>query len=150
MHKSSLSPSTHTLMACECGDLKRAYDLFYFSLHTDISNVYGNTSEGIHAASLGGVWQAVVFGFAGIGIKKGKLFITPRLPYGWHSVVFSLLWRGDVIKLKLTNNVIKLRVISRNKRRKDIGIFKRLVSVMPNKSYVFKRKGPLLKPEYYY
>ncbi|OPX30636.1 MAG: hypothetical protein B1H08_01160 [Candidatus Omnitrophica bacterium 4484_171] len=150
MHKSSLSPSIHAAMACECGQLQQAYNLFNFSLHIDISNVYGNTAEGIHAASLGGTWQAVIFGFAGVTIKKGRLFINPRLPHGWQAIVFSLLWRGDVIKLRLTNDTIKIKIVSRDRRKKNIGIFKSVISIEPDKNYTFSRKAPVLKREYYY
>ena len=75
VHKSSLSPSIHSLFASEVGDLNKAYGFLKTSLHTDISNVYGNTHEGIHAASLGGTWQAVIFGFAGVKIR---LYYTRR------------------------------------------------------------------------
>jgi len=150
MHKSSLSPSIHAIMACECGYLQQAHNLFNFSLHIDISNVYGNTPEGIHAASLGGTWQAVVFGFAGLTIKKSRLFINPRLPHGWQAIVFSLMWRGDVVKLRLTNDTIKIKVVSKNRRKKDIGIFKKIISIKSNRTHVFRRKSPILKREYYY
>ena len=150
MHKSSLSPSIHAIMACECGRLQQAYNLFNFSLHIDIGNVYQNTTEGIHAASLGGTWQAVIFGFAGVTIKKGRFFINPRLPHGWQGIVFSLMWRSNVIKLRITNDTVKIKVVSKNKRKKDIGIFKRIVSVEPNRSYTFGRKSSVSKREYYY
>ena len=150
MHKSSLSPSIHAIMACDCGQLQQAYNLFSFSLHIDINNVYGNTTEGVHAASLGGTWQAVVFGFSGIVVKRGKLFINPRFPSGWQKVTFSLLWKGDVIKLKLTNDTVGIKIISKNNHKRDVGVFKRVVSIEPNKSHTFKRISSALKHEYYY
>jgi len=73
VHKSSLSAPMHAFVASEVGDLHRAYNLFNVAMRTDISNLYGNTPEGIHAASLGGTWQALVFGFAGVMIKSNKL-----------------------------------------------------------------------------
>ena len=40
-----------------------------------------NTSDdGVHAASIGGIWKSAVFGFAGIRFVDGKLTINPRLP----------------------------------------------------------------------
>ncbi len=150
LHKSSLSPSIHAAMACECGYLQQAYNLFNLSLRTDISNIYGNTSEGIHAACLGGTWQTVIFGFGGVSFKKGKIFINPRMPHTWRKMVFSLLVKGDVIKLELTNSLIKLRVISKKKASIEIGIFGKLIRIKPNKSYTFKRGILFVKPKDYY
>ncbi|MDO9572900.1 MAG: hypothetical protein Q7J37_03355, partial [Candidatus Omnitrophota bacterium] len=43
LHKSSLSPSIHSIIACICSDLQRAYSFFNVSLRMDISNLYNNT-----------------------------------------------------------------------------------------------------------
>ena len=147
LHKSSLSPSVYSIIASQCRDMQMAYNLFSIALHTDISNVYGNTSQGVHGACLGGVWQAVVFGFAGVSIKKEKLFINPHIPHTWSKIGFSLLYRGDVLKLKITNDVVKLKIISMSKRRIGVGIFGGSAFVRPNRSYIFKRKIPFLRPE---
>jgi len=150
LHKSSLSPSIHCLIACKVGDLNRAYNFFNASLRTDISNLYGNTQDGIHAASLGGTWQAVVFGFAGVEIKKEKLFINPRMPRTWKKMVFSLAWRENLIKLELDNEVVKLKIESAKQKVVQMGIFNRWVLLKTNKVYKFKRRIPLLYKEYHY
>lgn len=150
LHKSSLSPPIHSIIACECYDLQRAYNLFNVSLRADISNLYGNTKEGIHSACLGGTWQAVVFGFAGVSIKKEKLFINPRMPRTWRKMNFSLLWRADMLQLNLTNETVKLKIVSTKKRKIEIGVFDTLTSIKPNKNYIFKRKRPALVLEYYH
>ncbi|HEO64113.1 MAG TPA: glycoside hydrolase family 65 protein, partial [Candidatus Omnitrophica bacterium] len=150
VHKSSLSPSAHSIIACECADLKRAYDLFNVSLRTDISNLYGNTKEGMHGASLGGTWQAVIFGFAGVGIKKERLWINPRMPRTWRKMVFSLFWRGNMLQLELTNDSIKLKAISKKKKGIEIGIFDKINYIKSNKRYTFKRRKPVLAEEYHY
>ena len=38
----------------------------------DLYNIRGNASDGIHAASAGGLWQAIVFGFAGLKVQQGN------------------------------------------------------------------------------
>ena len=92
-HKSSLSPAMQSLIAGQAGDLHKAYILFNVALHADISNLFGNTREGIHAASIGGTWQSVVFGFAGVKTKRNDLFINPHMPFSWQSLSFSLFWK---------------------------------------------------------
>jgi kojibiose phosphorylase len=150
LHKSSLSPSIHSIVASECHHPYQAYNLFDISLRTDIDNLYRNTDGGIHGACLGGTWQAIVFGFAGISIKQEKLFINPRMPISWKKMSFSLLWKGKLLQLDLTNEIIKLKAISSEKEEIDIGIFDKLTSIRINKDYVFERKKVALVKEYYY
>ena len=149
-HKSSLSPSINSIVASEVGDLNKAHSLFNVSLHTDITNLYNNTQEGIHAASLGGTWQAVIFGFAGIKIKKEKLTINPHLPRRWKRLVFSLMWEGDTVKFELTNGTIKARVNSRHRKKIDLGIFNKMVQIKTNRTYTFKRDKVKERKEVFY
>jgi kojibiose phosphorylase len=150
LHKSSLSPSIHSIVACMSSDLQKAYTLFNVALRTDISNLFGNTREGIHGASLGGTWQAVVFGFAGVSIAREKPYINPRMPHSWKKMVFSLLWKGDMLQLELNHNTICVKARSHKKKRIEIGIFDRATSIKTNKKYIFKRKRPVLPTEYHY
>ena len=139
VHKSSLSAPMHAFVASEVGDLHRAYNFFNVCLRTDISNLYGNTSEGIHAASLGGTWQALVFGFAGTRIIKNEISVNPKMPRSWRKLIFSLEWQGSVIKLELTNDRIKIRVSSSKRKNIKVGIFDKLRIIRTNKSHIFKR-----------
>ena len=150
LHKSSLSPSIHSIVACACSDLQRAYSLFNVSLRMDISNLYGNTKEGIHGASLGGTWQAVIFGFAGVSIDKERLCVNPGMPHSWKKMVFSLLWKGDMLELELTNNTIEVKLLAHKKKRLQLGIFDKVTSIKAGKKYTFKRIGPVLAKEYHY
>lgn len=145
LHKSSLSPSIHSLMACETGDLIRAYTFFNVALRTDISDLSGNTDEGIHAACLGGTWQAIVFGFAGVKLAGGTMFIYPRMPFSWNSLKFSLIWRKAQVKLTLTNETVKIRIVSSLKKQVKFGVWGKIVSLKPGKEYIFDKKSALDK-----
>ena len=150
LHKSSLSPSMHALMACKTHNLYEAYHFFNVALRTDISNLFGNTKEGIHGACLGGTWQTVIFGFAGIDIRKERLCINPVIPRSWKKIIFSLLWKGDIIKLELTNDTIIIRATSRRKKLIEIAVFDKIINIRSNKAYLFKRKKPILAADYHY
>src|SRR5690606_20128055 len=63
---SSLGPSFHAWAACEVDRPDEAYAHFMLAARADLRNPRGNAGDGIHAASTGGVWQAAVFGFAGL------------------------------------------------------------------------------------
>lgn len=109
LHRSSLSPSIHCLMGLRVGDTKRAYDYLERSAYVDLDNNQGNTREGIHAASAGGSWQAVVFGYCGMKIAKdGMLSFEPNLPTNWSKVKYSITWKGQLIDVLIKKDKIDL------------------------------------------
>ena len=61
-----------------------------------------NTREGIHAANAGGVWQVIVFGFAGVKTDdRGELIIAPNMPEGWKSLKFKLWHNGKRLSINI-------------------------------------------------
>ena len=109
LHKSSLSPSVYAALGARVNDMIKARRYLMASLVTDLKNVHGNTALGIHAASLGGTWQAVVMGFGGMRISKGRLDFEPRLPAGWKTLSFCLVWQQSPIWVAIDQKQIKLR-----------------------------------------
>ncbi len=91
---SSLTPAIHASLAANLGDAADAYKQFMQAALTDLNDNRGNTSDGIHGASAGGVWQALVFGFGGIQLKDSAPVATPHLPPTWTRLKFKLNWRG--------------------------------------------------------
>jgi len=140
LHKSSLSAAIHCLAAVDAGALRHAYQFFNVALRADISNLHGNTAEGIHAASLGGVWQCVVCGFAGVRLEEGELCIDPFMPKTWREIRFCIVWRGDLLTIATKNNEIRIRVASRRKKKVRVRVFGRVHEVPANKSRSFRRK----------
>ena len=91
---SSLTPAIHAILAANLGAPADAYQQFMRAAMVDLEDNRGNTEDGIHAASAGGVWQAVVFGFGGIQLKDSGPVATPQLPPTWTRLKFKLHWRG--------------------------------------------------------
>lgn len=91
---SSLGPAIQAIMACRVGRDAEAYEHFMRAARVDLENVRGNTEHGIHGASAGGLWQAVVFGFAGLRVKDGQFEIKPNLPAHWQRLAFKCQLRG--------------------------------------------------------
>jgi kojibiose phosphorylase len=60
-HGSSLSPSMHALLAARLGEEALARQYLKQASEIDLGNNMGNAAGGVHAASIGGLWQAVVF-----------------------------------------------------------------------------------------
>ncbi|HET9918664.1 MAG TPA: hypothetical protein VFQ30_02395, partial [Ktedonobacteraceae bacterium] len=91
---SSLTPAFHVILACELGKTKEAYELFMKGNLVDLENLRGNTPEGIHTACCGAVWQAVIFGFAGLRVTEDGYTTEPHLPATWTRLAFSFLHKG--------------------------------------------------------
>jgi trehalose/maltose hydrolase-like predicted phosphorylase len=93
-HGSSLSPSIHALIAARVGDLNCAEKYLKQAAEIDLGNNMGNAAGGVHAAALGGLWQAVVFGFAGVRPLSDGVSFAPNLLPHWNRLSFPMLWRG--------------------------------------------------------
>lgn len=90
---SSLGPAIHASLACALGNPAAAYEHFMRAALVDLEDVRGNAGEGIHAASTGGVWQSIAFGFGGVRFTEQGPVATPHLPPGWTRLKFKLCWR---------------------------------------------------------
>jgi len=99
---SSLGPAIHAALACELGEPEGAYRHFLRAALVDLEDLRGNTADGIHAASCGGVWQALVFGFAGLRLTPDGPITRPRLPGHWRRLGFSIHYRGREYRFDLT------------------------------------------------
>jgi kojibiose phosphorylase len=98
-HGSSLSPSVSALVAARLGDLKLAQRLFRQAAEIDLGNNMGNAAGGVHAAAIGGLWQAAIFGFAGLHPRPTGPAFDPHLPHTWQSLRFPLCWRGRQLRV---------------------------------------------------
>jgi kojibiose phosphorylase len=100
---SSLGPSISAIMACRVGAFEHAYDQFLRAARADLFDVRHNAGDGIHGASAGGLWQAVVFGFAGLDVDNADGWqVTPCLPPHWESVSFAFRHAGQTHRVQVT------------------------------------------------
>ena len=116
LHGSSLSPSIYSIMGLKVGDDSRAYRYLRRAAFIDLLDLQKNTREGIHAANAGGVWQTVVFGFAGVAINKdGVLTISPKLPKEWSHLKFRIKYAGAFLDICIENdNEVTVKLLSGN------------------------------------
>jgi kojibiose phosphorylase len=110
MHKSSLSPAIHSIVGLEVGDDDKALHYFAHAASTDLSDIHGNSYEGMHAASSGGTWQSVILGFAGMRIHEGEIEFTPHLPPNWKALRFPIWYRGARLRVCLTHSRTEILV----------------------------------------
>jgi hypothetical glycosyl hydrolase len=117
LHDSSLSLSTHAILACDMKEMELAYELFRKAAEIDLGPDMKSCDAGIHAASLGGVWQCVVCGFGGVRMLGGNLLINPHLPHSWKSLCFPICWHENRLLIEIEEENIR---IHRSGEKKDI------------------------------
>ena len=98
---SSLSASIQAIVAAGLHYPEPALEHFLSALYMDLGDIAGNTSDGVHMASAGGVWMALIYGFAGMTDVRGHIRFDPRLPEGWNSMTFGIRVRGTLIRVTL-------------------------------------------------
>lgn len=113
LHGSSLSPSIYSVMGLHVGDETKAYRYLRRAAFIDLTDLQKNTREGIHAANAGGVWQTVVFGFAGVSFSEdGVVDIRPHMPKEWEGLSFKLHHRGSKMEITvLPDNSVTVTVL---------------------------------------
>jgi trehalose/maltose hydrolase-like predicted phosphorylase len=111
-HGSSLSRGLHAMVAARIGDIELAYRYFRETAAIDMADSLGASAGGVRIAALGGLWQATVFGFAGLGVAADELTIDPRLPHHWRSLQLRVQWRGRQIALRLGQGEVEVSVES--------------------------------------
>lgn len=113
-HGSSLSPAIHAAVAARVGALDDAARYFAMAGAVDLDDRMGNAAQGVHVATMGGLWQAAVLGFGGVrpddGGEGDGVRIDPHLPPGWESLAFPLWWRGARLHVEVTPDRLDLHL----------------------------------------
>jgi trehalose/maltose hydrolase-like predicted phosphorylase len=108
-HGSSLSAGIHALVAARLGDVDMALRYLRQAAAADLE-LDPNSAGGIRIAGLGGLWQAVVLGFAGLDLSGETLSINPRLPPEWRSISFTACWRGRSVQVRITGTMARIAI----------------------------------------
>ncbi len=98
---SSLSACVQSIVAAEVGHQDLALDYFRRALFLDLTDTHGNTIDGVHVASAGGVWAGLVHGFAGMSDSFEAIQFRPRLPAEWEALSFSLHRHDAILRVDL-------------------------------------------------
>ena len=100
VHDSSLSFGVHAHLAFQLGLKDKGWDYFTRSLFFDLRDMLRNTGrEGVHMASLGATWQALVYGMLGLWAEDGTLSAHAQLPREIKSVSLSVWYRGEKYRI---------------------------------------------------
>lgn len=130
LHRSSLSPSVHSIMGLHVKDSKNAYKYLRRSALVDLNDNQGNSREGIHGASAGGTWQAVICGFGGMNIDRdGILSFDPWFPEHWKKLAYKIYWRNSLLQVKIEKNHVNVSVLEGAKDGIKIKVHDKLVEI---------------------
>jgi len=109
---SSLSACVQSIVAAEVGYADLAWKYFEQSLYLDLADTHGNTADGVHIANAGGVWAALVHGFAGLRDTGHELQFAPRIPAAWDGLRFRLQRHGSLVEVSVTADQATVTVVS--------------------------------------
>jgi trehalose/maltose hydrolase-like predicted phosphorylase len=109
-HGSSLSAGMHARVAAQLGHTELALHYLHEASALDL-DLDPNSAGGVRIAGLGGLWQAVVFGFGGVDMGGDTLAIDPKLPDTWQSLSFRLCWRRRVIGIRISHGTVRATLI---------------------------------------
>jgi trehalose/maltose hydrolase-like predicted phosphorylase len=108
-HGSSLSPAVHAALLARASRPAEAVDLLHYAARIDIDDASKTTAHGLHIATMGGVWLAMIEGFAGIKADGEGLSIHPRLPVGWERLTIHFLYRGVRVEVRIDGENVEVQ-----------------------------------------
>jgi trehalose/maltose hydrolase-like predicted phosphorylase len=105
-HGSSLSPAIQASLLARLGRADEALPWLRMAARMDLDDVTGSAAGGLHLATMGGVWQALAYGFAGIRAYPDRLVVDPRLPSSWTALRLRLRHRGLPLRMRITADAV--------------------------------------------
>jgi trehalose/maltose hydrolase-like predicted phosphorylase len=105
-HGSSLSPAIHASLLARAGRPDDALDPLRLAARIDLDDLTATTAGGLHLATMGGVWQALAFGFAGLRPSVDALALDPQLPQDWDALEFRVRFRGSRVHIRIEHGAV--------------------------------------------
>jgi trehalose/maltose hydrolase-like predicted phosphorylase len=105
-HGSSLSPAVHAALFPRAGRPEDALAPLQLAARLDLDDLTSTTAGGLHLATMGGVWQALAMGFAGVRPDGDALAVDPRLPKAWNGLDLRLRFRGVALRVRTEHDLV--------------------------------------------
>jgi maltose phosphorylase len=112
IHESSLSPSIHSVLACELKKTDEAFAFFDFATRMDLDNYNRNTNEGLHTTSLAAAWVNILYGFGGMRTDGEILELKPSIPKEWNFYSFKLTYKSVIICVQVSHSKVEVKAIN--------------------------------------
>lgn len=108
-HGSSLSPGVHAALFARARRLQEAMRALDIAARMDLDDLTGTTAGGLHLATMGSLWQALAFGFAGLRPDGDILRVDPVLPSGWGALGITVRFRSSRVRIRIEPRTIDVR-----------------------------------------
>ncbi|HXQ61056.1 MAG TPA: glycosyl hydrolase family 65 protein [Acidimicrobiales bacterium] len=112
-HGSSLSPATHASLFARARQCDKALEALRLAARMDLDDLTGSTAAGLHLATMGGLWQALAFGFAGLRPRDGMLHVDPVLPTSWSALELRVRFRGGRVRVRADHSRLRIHADQR-------------------------------------
>ena len=109
---SSLSECIQAIAAADASKYRSAEEYLVDAAAVDMADTAGNLRDGVHVASAGGTWMAVVYGFARYRWRTHGPEFSPILPTRARRLRFPLRLRGSVLTVDIEEHRVTYRVQS--------------------------------------
>ena len=130
-HESSLSPSVHSIMAAEIGNMEMAEEYMAYGSRIDIDDYNRNTHQGLHVTSMSAAWMNIVYGFGGMRSDGEILNFKPKKPEKWEKYSFTIVVKGSILRVEVADKKATFTVLEGN--NVEINIY--------NKKYEITKDG---------
>ena len=114
LHDSSLSMCIHSLVAARIHKLDEAETMYKKACGVDLDESLCNSNEGVHSASIGGIWLALAMGFGGLKVDENTVSLAPVLPKGWDGYSFNLTYHNTVLRIAVDEKGCNIERIDGN------------------------------------
>jgi len=105
---SSLSPGIHAALMARAGRAEEALAALRLTAFFDLDDDHGRSADGLHLATMGSLWQAIVLGFAGLRPAGDQLTLDPRLPSGWVALDVPFRLQGRQVRVRIEQDRLQL------------------------------------------
>jgi trehalose/maltose hydrolase-like predicted phosphorylase len=100
-HGSSLSPGIHASLLARARRFDEALHWLRIAADVDLADVTNTTASGLHIATMGSVWQALAWGFAGLRPLPDMLAVDPRVPPDWEELEVRVRFHGVPVRVQV-------------------------------------------------
>ena len=107
-HGSSLSPAIHAALLARADQPDQALEIFRLAARLDLDDLTGTTADGLHLATMGGVWQALAYGFLGLRPHRDHLDIDPCLPDAWQGLGLGFRFHGAPVHIRADHESVRV------------------------------------------
>jgi alpha,alpha-trehalose phosphorylase len=104
-HDSSLSQCIYSILAYRLNRYEQANRQLLNVLKTDLDDIQGNTSHGLHVANLGGSYLVFMYGIVGLRIHREYVTLRPLKTEEFSHYQFQFMYKGTTVFVEVNESL---------------------------------------------